>query len=111
MPLAPLALGPALGPSVGPYLLRNRVFVAPMAGSGVFPPRVATLIRVGAESGQLPETALYLADMYETKLETAMQRLVSVLEPAIIILVSLLVAFIVLSIMGAIVGVYDLTIG
>jgi general secretion pathway protein F len=48
--------------------------------------------------------------MLEERLDVAMQRLVTILEPLIIIAVSVVVAIIILSIMGAVVSVYDLTL-
>ncbi len=84
-------------------------FTEPLKTSTVFPPMVTSLLRIGAESGTLPASALRLADMYESKLEIAMQRLVGILEPVIILTVSVFIGFIVLTIMNAIIGVYDLT--
>ena len=72
-------------------------------------PLVTSLLKIGSESGALSSSALRLADMYESKLEIGMQRLVTVLEPAIILFVSVFIGFIVLSIVGAIMSVYDLT--
>ena len=90
--------------------LRDGVeFTDPLARSQVFPPLVASLLRVGAHSGSLAEVSGRLAVMYETKLDVGLQRLMSILEPVIILLVSAFVALIVLSIMSAIIGIYDLT--
>jgi general secretion pathway protein F len=80
----------------------------PMQASHLFPPIVIALIRVGEETGGLAKSALYLAEMFEEKLEVATQRLVTILEPVIIIAVSVMVAVIIISIMGAVVSVYDL---
>ena len=82
----------------------------PMEASRLFPPIVIALIRVGEETGGLAKSALYLANMFEEKLDVAAQRLVTVLEPVIIIAVSVVVATIVISIMGAVVSVYDLAL-
>jgi type II secretory pathway component PulF len=84
-------------------------FTGPLRQSSIFPPLVTSLLKIGAESGNLAEASLRLANMYETKLDIALQRLLTVLEPAIILLVSVFIGFIVLSIMGAIVSIYELT--
>jgi general secretion pathway protein F len=81
---------------------------APLAAADIFPPIVTSMFRVGVESGALSTTSARLADMYEWKLETGMQRFVSVLEPSIIVVVSLIVGGVVLSIVQSIFGVYDL---
>jgi general secretion pathway protein F len=82
----------------------------PMEASGLFPPIVIALVRVGEETGGLAKSTLYLANMFEEKLEAATQRLVTVLEPVIIIAASIMVAMIILSIMGAVISVYDLAL-
>jgi general secretion pathway protein F len=94
---------------IGAALREGTEFTEPLAGSSVFPSMVTSLLRIGAESGTLSASALRLADMYESKLEIAMQRFVTVLEPAIILFVSLFIGFIVLSIVGAIMSVYDVS--
>jgi general secretion pathway protein F len=78
-----------------------------MEASRLFPPVVIAIMRAGEETGGLSKSALYLADMFEQKLDMSTQRLVTILEPVIIVGVSVAVAAIVVSIMGAVVGVYD----
>jgi general secretion pathway protein F len=81
-----------------------------MGESRLFPPIVIAIMRVGEETGGLAKSALYLADMFEQKLEVALQRLVTILEPVIIVAVSGAVAAIIISIMSAVISVYDLTL-
>jgi type II secretory pathway component PulF len=94
---------------IGVALREGRDFSEPLRQSSIFPPLVTSMLRIGSESGSLANSALRLADMYETKLEIGMQRLVTVLEPTIILLLSIIIGFIVLTVMSAVVGVYDLT--
>lgn len=94
---------------IGVALREGADFTEPLRQSRIFPPLVTSLLKIGAESGSLAEASMRLATMYETKLDLALQRLLTVVEPAIILLVSIFIGFIVLSIMGAIVGVYELT--
>jgi type II secretory pathway component PulF len=67
-------------------------------------------MRTGEETGGLAGSALYLANMFEQELDVATQRLVTILEPVIIVAVSAVVAAIVISIMGAVVSVYDIAL-
>lgn len=99
----------ALIGELGKTMREGGDFAEVLSRAHLFPALVASMLRVGAETGKLSASALHLADMYEGKLEVAMQRLLTILEPLIIILVSVFVAFVVLSIMSAVVGVYDLT--
>jgi general secretion pathway protein F len=81
-----------------------------MEASHLFPPIVIALMRAGEETGGLAKSALYLADMFEERLDVATQRLVTILEPVIIVGVSAVVATIVVSIMGAVLSVYDVAL-
>jgi general secretion pathway protein F len=89
-------------------LRKGSDLAVPMEASRLFPPIVIALVRVGEETGGLAKSALYLAQMFEEKLDAATQRLVTILEPVIIVAVSMVVAAIIVSIMGAVVSVYDL---
>jgi general secretion pathway protein F len=95
---------------MGQELRKGSDLAKPMEASRLFPPIVIALIRVGEETGGLARSALHLAGMFEEKLDVAAQRLVTVLEPVIIIAVSTAVAAIVISIMGAVVSVYDMAV-
>jgi general secretion pathway protein F len=81
-----------------------------MEASRLFPPIVIAVMRVGEETGGLAKSALYLANMFEERLEVTTHRLVTILEPVIIVVVSAVVAAIVISIMSAVVSVYDLAL-
>jgi type II secretory pathway component PulF len=92
---------------MGRELRTGRDLARLMEGTRLFPPTVIAIMRVGEETGGLAKSALYLADMFEQKLEVATQRLVTILEPVIIVAVSAVVAGIIISIMGAVMSVYD----
>ncbi len=91
-------------------LRKGRSFLEPLTASGLFPPVVLNMLRVGEESGGLAQAALNMADMFEEKLETAVQRTFIVLEPLIIILVSVFIAGIIISILGAVISINDLVL-
>jgi type II secretory pathway component PulF len=93
--------------NMGRELRTGRDLARLMEASRLFPPTVIAIMRVGEETGGLAKSALYLADMFEQKLEVATQRLVTILEPVIIVAVSAVVAGIIISIMGAVMSVYD----
>ena len=66
------------------------------------------MIRVGEESGDLPAMLERVADVYERELQTSLRRALSVLEPALILVLGVIVAGIVMSILVAILGVNQL---
>lgn len=66
------------------------------------------MLRVGEESGQLGATAVRIAGFYEDRLDRALARLTGVLGPAIIILVSALIAWLIISVITALLSVNEL---
>ncbi|MGI9422862.1 MAG: type II secretion system F family protein [Hyphomicrobiaceae bacterium] len=85
-------------------------FTQPLAASGLFPPVAMSLIRVGHETSALANASHRIAMMLEEKLEVALRRTFLVLEPAIILLVSVFVAGVIISIVGAVISVNELVI-
>jgi len=76
-----------------------------IAAQPVVPRMAVHLIRVGDESGELETMLTKLADIFAAEVELALKRLVTVIEPALIVLIGLFVAVIVVSLLSAIVGV------
>lgn len=64
------------------------------------------MIQVGEKSGRLDETLLYLADYYEEEVENMSKNLSTLLEPALLIFLGVVVGFVALAILGPI---YSLT--
>lgn len=81
---------------------------SPLRESKVFPPLAVHMIAVGEESGKLEEMLLKVAEIYERQVRLNVKRLISVLEPAMILLMGLIVGFIVFSMLLAILSVNEL---
>ena len=58
---------------------------APLKRSGRFPPIVTHMIAIGEKSGQLEEMLENVAHAYDTQVETRVQAMTSLLEPAMIV--------------------------
>jgi type IV pilus assembly protein PilC len=63
----------------------------PLRTTGVFPPMVVQMVAVGEETGSLDEMLSKIADFYESEVDTAVDSLTSILEPAMIVLMGVLV--------------------
>lgn len=72
---------------------------APLQRSGEFPPIVTHMIAVGEKSGQLEEMLDNVARAYESQVDARLRAMTSILEPLMIIILGLVVAFIVFSIL------------
>ncbi len=63
----------------------------------VFPPMLVSMISVGEESGSLEEMLEKTADFYDYELESAMDSLVGLIEPVMILVMGLIIGFIVVA--------------
>jgi len=71
----------------------------PLKRAGVFPSMVTDMIAIGEKSGQLEEMLGNIAENYEDEVDMTINGLTSILEPVIILLMGVIVAFIVVSIL------------
>ena len=67
--------------------------------SGVFPPIVIHMISAGEKSGGIEEGLTNVADAFDNDVEVTVKALTSLLEPAMIVLLGIIVGFIVLAIL------------
>jgi general secretion pathway protein F len=87
---------------------RGEGLARPMAETGVFPALAIHMVRVGEETGRLDEMLGRVAATYEREIRVAVRRFIATLEPAIIVVLGLVVLGIVLSILLAILSVNEL---
>ena len=80
----------------------------PLAKGKVFPPLLLDMLGVGEESGEVVPALKNIADMYEQELAHKIKIFTTLLEPAIILVMAVVVGSIVLSILLA---VFDITSG
>ncbi|MEM9457654.1 MAG: type II secretion system inner membrane protein GspF [Myxococcota bacterium] len=80
--------------------IREGENIAPaLKRSGQFPPLVTHMIAVGERSGQLEQMLGDVASAYDRETNTSIQRLTSLLEPLMIVVMGVAVGFVVFSIM------------
>jgi general secretion pathway protein F len=75
---------------------------------GIFPKMAMQMIKMGEETGRLEEMLLRVANIYDKQLRVEIQRMLALLEPALIISLGLMIAGIIVSILLAILSVNDL---
>jgi len=80
----------------------------PMAASGVFPPLAVHMVRVGEETGRLEDMLLTVGATFEEDTRRRLQRLVALAEPAIILVMGLLVGSIVVAMLLAIFSINEI---
>lgn len=71
----------------------------PIRKMGHFPPMVDNMIKIGEEAGTLDDILDKTANIYDEEVETEIQRLLSLLEPVMIVFMAVIVGFIVIAMM------------
>ncbi len=79
----------------------------PLQASGLFPPMVYHMVRVGEEAGSTEEMLGRLADYYEEEVEMAVQSLMAAMEPMIIIVLACVVGVLIGAVMAPMVSMYS----
>ncbi|HVO67136.1 MAG TPA: type II secretion system F family protein [Syntrophales bacterium] len=72
------------------------------------PPMIPNMIRVGEESGSLKEIFFEIYQIFDERFKTSVKRALTLLEPAIIIIMGFLVGFIVLTLIQTVMSVGSL---
>ncbi|HVU79837.1 MAG TPA: type II secretion system F family protein [Candidatus Paceibacterota bacterium] len=75
------------------------------AQAALFPAMFSQMLEVAERSGSLPDTLLYLSDLYEREVEEYAKNLSTLLEPALMVTMGLVVGFIAVSIITPIYGI------
>ena len=72
--------------------------------AGLFPPLVVRMIKVGENTGALDKSLLNVSYFYDRDVNEMMQKMLKLLEPALTVVLGLILAFIMMSVLGP---VYD----
>lgn len=87
---------------------RGSNIAAALAEHAHMPPLAVHMVRVGEETGRLEEMLLKTAETFEGDVRTELKRFIALLEPAIILTMGVLVAFIVVAMLMAIFSINEL---
>ena len=69
----------------------------PLAQSGVFPPMVVSMVQVGEETGALSDMLTRIANTYDDEVDNAVAGLTAAIEPALIIVLAVIVGTIIVA--------------
>jgi general secretion pathway protein F len=87
---------------------RGGTIASGMQDHTAFPSLAVHMVRVGEETGRLEEMLLKVADTFETDVRSELKRVLGLLEPAIILGMGVLVAFIVVAMLLAIFSINEI---
>jgi type IV pilus assembly protein PilC len=91
-----MVIGSAID-AVRASIREGQTIAIPLQFSGVFPPMVVQMAKVGEETGALEQMLEKVADFYDVEVETAVAGLTSMLEPILIIFMGVVVGAMVIS--------------
>jgi general secretion pathway protein F len=80
----------------------------PMKQSGVFPPLAMHLIEVGEESGKLDSMLIQVGEVYDVEVRNSIKNLIAFFEPALILVMGIVIGTIVVSMLMAIFSINDI---
>src|SRR3954452_15756774 len=75
----------------------GRSFALAMTGSGAFPDVAIKMVEVGESTGALQEMLNSLSDFYDEEIETNLGRFVTIVEPALLVIMGIIIAGLLLS--------------
>ncbi|OLD38552.1 MAG: hypothetical protein AUI57_06600 [Candidatus Rokubacteria bacterium 13_1_40CM_2_68_8] len=87
---------------------RGGTIAAGMQAEGQFPSLAIHMVRVGEETGRLEDMLLKVAETFEGDVNNELKRVLGLLQPAIILSLGVLVAFIVVAMMLAIFSINEI---
>ncbi len=86
---------------------RGTTLSQPIEASGVFPPMVYHMLKIGEETGNIESMLDRVADYYDEEVENATEALTAAMEPLIIVIMALVVVPIMLAILMPMFSIYS----
>jgi len=68
------------------------------------------MIQVGEETGQLDEMLMQVAETYDHEVDVAIRKALALLQPVVILLLAGVIFVIIMSILSAMLSIYDLPV-
>ena len=94
--------------SVRDGVKKGRGISEPLKNSDIFPPIAVHMVIVGEETGRLDEMLFKIAERFDLEVRTTVKRLLSLLEPVLILSMGIVVGFIVIAMLMAIFSINEL---
>lgn len=82
-------------------------FSKPLEDCGLFPPMAYHMVRIGEESGAVEDMLDKMAEYYEEEVEMAVQSLMAMMEPMIIIVLAAIVSVLIASVLAPMMKMYE----
>lgn len=96
--------------SLEPAVKRGERLADALASTGVFSPLALNMVRLGEETGRLDSMLLEVARVQDVEIQTGIKRGLTLLEPAMILVLGVVIASIIVSLLMGILSVNDLAV-
>ena len=93
--------------SIRDDMMEGQGLATPLARTGLFPGAARQMLRVGEETGTLDQQLEVAAAYYGRELETKVDHATSLFEPAIIVIMGVVVGFVAVALISAMYGIYN----
>jgi type IV pilus assembly protein PilC len=93
--------------SVRGDVMRGEGLARPLVATGLFPGAAGEMLKVGEQTGTLDRQLEVTANFYEVELQHRLKRLTGLFEPAIIIVMGLIVGFVAIALVSAMYGIFN----
>jgi len=87
-------------------MIEGAGLAGPIAATGLFPGVMTQMIRVGEETGTLDTQLEVAAAYYERELDYKIKKLTTLIEPAVVLLMGLIVGFVAVALVSAMYGIF-----
>lgn len=87
-------------------MLRGDGIAGPLSDTGIFPAPARQMLRVGEDTGSLDEQLETVALFYEKELDYKVKQITTLMEPAVLIVMGVIVGFVALALVSAMYGIY-----
>ncbi|GAB4008374.1 type II secretion system F family protein [Nocardioides ultimimeridianus] len=92
---------------VAEQMLEGQGIAGPLARTQLFPGTATSMLRVGEETGSLDNQLEVTAEYYEVELDYKIAKLTALFEPAVIIVMGLIVGFVAVALVSAMYGIFN----
>lgn len=79
----------------------------PLKQTGVFPPEIIQIVRVGEQTGRLSEQLAQAGLYYSKEVDYRLKTITALIEPIVLLIVGGLVAFVAIALVSAMYGIYS----
>lgn len=95
--------------NIAERLRKGEGIASPLKSTGIFPSLAVHLIEVGEETGRMEDMLFQIAKAFDRDVRVQIKRLISLLEPALILFMGVIIGFVVVSMLMAIFSINQIS--